>query len=552
MNAQEVAESVKTMRGRGVELKADFRKVRFDDRSMPLNAPIHHNKILLPSNPSNVNPKKQVVMSKAKDIDLTQKIKNAASVRADEALDVLQYEPMNVPPCLSTSTGEIYSGTKSTVLKPLRKLGAVAQFPLFSEVMSTLIIDLSFVVNLLGSVRAVTYGATVNRFLDTVWTYIEQLGTRYARIDIVTDRYNCVHLLKQRTRAHRGVGTITNLSGESELPSNFCEDYLRNDVNKDNFYKLLVEDFVRRSAILSEKVIVLTKDTETICNTNLNEFMEPTNHIEADYRIVRHVLDAIERGHFIVAVRCTDSDIIIILLSYMHQFLALNQDVKVHCLMGSNKTYVNICLNKIVDSIGIVKCRGLLFWHSFTGSDYTSAFVKKGKCTWWNHYLESDIVELYQVFTDLSTCPSEVTDHQLMVIQQFVATVYKARGQNLQEMRLDLLIHGDVKTFTQLPPSVGSLIEHVRRSALVAGHLWGTAHCVEADLPPLEEWGFKIEDARLVPHWTDTSKENELIYKKLFNKCRCTKSKCKKLCACFKLHLECLEACKCRRSCIES
>ena len=91
MNAQEVAESVKTMRGRGVELKADFRKVRFDDRSMPLNAPIHHNKILLPSNPSNVNPKKQVVMSKAKDIDLTQKIKNAASVRADEALDVLQY-----------------------------------------------------------------------------------------------------------------------------------------------------------------------------------------------------------------------------------------------------------------------------------------------------------------------------------------------------------------------------------------------------------------------------------------------------------------------------
>ena len=200
MNAQEVAESVKTMRGRGVELKADFRKVRFDDRSMPLNAPIHHNKILLPSNPSNVNPKKQVVMSKAKDIDLTQKIKNAASVRADEALYVLQYEPMNVPPCLSTSTGEIYSGTKSTVLKPLRKLGAVAQFPLFSEVMSTLIIDLSFVVNLLGSVRAVTYGATVNRFLDTVWTYIEQLGTRYARIDIVTDRYNCVHLLKQRTR----------------------------------------------------------------------------------------------------------------------------------------------------------------------------------------------------------------------------------------------------------------------------------------------------------------------------------------------------------------
>ena len=124
--------------------------------------------------------------------------------QSDEALDVLQYEPMNVPPCLSTSTGEIYSGTKSTVLKPLRKLGAVAKFPLFSEVMSTLIIDLSFVVNLLGSVRAVTYGATVNRFLDTVWTYIEQLGTRYARIDIVTDRYNCVHLLKQRTRANRG------------------------------------------------------------------------------------------------------------------------------------------------------------------------------------------------------------------------------------------------------------------------------------------------------------------------------------------------------------
>ena len=104
-------------------------------------------------------------------------------------------------------------------------------------------------------------------------------------------------MLKQRTRANRGVGTITNLSGESELPSNFCEDYLRNDVNKDNFYKLLVKDFVRRSAILSEKVIVLTKDTETICNINLNEFMEPTNHIEADYRIVRHVLDTIERGH---------------------------------------------------------------------------------------------------------------------------------------------------------------------------------------------------------------------------------------------------------------
>ena len=46
------------------------------------------------------------------------------------------------------------------------------------------------------------------------------------------------------------------------------------------------------------------------------------------------------------------------------------------------------------------RCKQILFFHSFTGSDNTSSFFKIGKCKWWDAWLRNtDISQTFQVFS---------------------------------------------------------------------------------------------------------------------------------------------------------
>ena len=67
-------------------------------------------------------------------------------------------------------------------------------------------------------------------------------------------------------------------------------------------------------------------------------------------------------------------------------------------------------------------------------------------------------------------------------------------------------------------------------------------------LPDVEEWGWKLVDGKLVPHWSDLP-EATLAIRDLI-KCMCKSDKgCRGRCKCNQADLPCTELCKCKGQC---
>ena len=52
------------------------------------------------------------------------------------------------------------------------------------------------------------------------------------------------------------------------------------------------------------------------------------NHEEADYRLVTHIVHALESGFKSIIVRRNDTDVVVILVGYFYTFLQMCADVK--------------------------------------------------------------------------------------------------------------------------------------------------------------------------------------------------------------------------------
>ena len=202
----------------------------------------------------------------------------------------------------------------------------------------------------------------------------------------------------------------------------------------------------------------------------------------------------------------------------------------------------NICIN-----FGEQRCRGLLFFHAFTGCDYISSFYGIGKKKWFDTLKEDMTVDT--VFYDLSNSPSEVTEYQLKIISQFTLKAYKSPTIDcMTTARLDAVTHQQSETFRSLPPSLGALREHVKRAAFVAGHLWGRANDLNPELPDYSNWGWEFRiDGVMMPVWTIIT--SDVAYNNLQKTCRCgDKNSCLKTnCSC--KETACLPYCKCRAKC---
>ena len=101
------------------------------------------------------------------------------------------------------------------------------------------------------------------------------------------------------------------------------------------------------------------------------------NHEEADTKIVFHakaIDNEKEEGDIIV--RASDTDVAIILLYHCNKFKSrLWMDVGT----TSKNSRRYICITAISNVLGPQICAALPGFHAFTGSDYTSSFVRKGK-----------------------------------------------------------------------------------------------------------------------------------------------------------------------------
>ena len=101
-------------------------------------------------------------------------------------------------------------------------------------------------------------------------------------------------------------------------------------------------------------------------------------HEEADTRIVLHIKHACEQIVLprSIVVRCIDTDVLIILLFHTENIEGF---VWMDVGLDRNNTRRYVDVTKFSGELGREMCSALPAIHAFTGCDYTSAFLRKGK-----------------------------------------------------------------------------------------------------------------------------------------------------------------------------
>ena len=220
------------------------------------------------------------------------------------------------------------------------------------------------------------------------------------------------------------------------------------------------------------------------------------NHYEADTRICLHLREINKVANCKnIGVRALDTDIAVILIHHLARFHC-NIWMDVGTRGKNNRRFINV--TSIVSSLGNKMCAALPAFHAYTGSDYTSAFVRKGKIRPFlklqnNNDAQTAFAELGR-FQSLSSTTEEA-------LQIFTSCIQGAKGQgcDLNEHRFKVVEKayspkpGSKSPLDRLkgidgsltPPCKAELREHIRLSSFVA-RIWVNANCnyIEQDPRP--------------------------------------------------------------------
>ena len=142
---------------------------------------------------------------------------------------------------------------------------------------------------------------TVKDFCDKVWDNINGKNNHYMRVDVVADNYETPYLLKNGVRVDRGSGTTVTFELESLLPSNFKTDFFFCCDNKARFYTIMAGYF----ATLARDSITGTQYFITQGSSEVSGALPDSTHLEADFRLVGHMLHAARNGCSRTIVRGT-------------------------------------------------------------------------------------------------------------------------------------------------------------------------------------------------------------------------------------------------------
>ena len=153
--------------------------------------------------------------------------------------------------------------------------------------------------------------------------------------------------------------------------------------------------------------------------------MPPCYQEEADSRICVHLKDCLEKGARKKYVRTVDTDVIVILSGIFFKLQSIYADLDIWVAFGMGKIFQYYHMNSICQSFGERKCRGLPFFHTFTGCDTTSQFSGKGKKSSWEVWKSySDATEAFEFATDNPFQPFTESSKIFEVIERFTCILY--------------------------------------------------------------------------------------------------------------------------------
>lgn len=143
---------------------------------------------------------------------------------------------------------------------------------------------------------------------------------------------------------------------------------------------------------------------------------------EADTRIIYQVSKIPYECD--VTIRCSDTDILIILLGNMAH---INSNVTLNLHVGTGYTQSDINITQLYKTLGADLASSLPAYHAFTGCDYNPAFYGKGKNRPLKLLIQS--TKFMKAFAHLVQYPN-CNDSVFDTIEEFVCRMYSFNNTN--------------------------------------------------------------------------------------------------------------------------
>ena len=460
-----------------------------------------------------------------------------ASQQRDADLDELFCYEISLPPPAFLSASEInISKTKSALVGCL--LNESITLPLDVDC-TAILLDGSFIAQCNKPKCVNNIGDYVEQ---TFISLIKKLLSRFQRVDILFDRYfECS--IKDVTRVSRGNGGRFHVMSTTPVPRKW-KDFMRNSENKAEMFKLIAE-CVKNVVIPEGKQVICTSEEKAIGYpvTTQVQNISPCSHEEVDTRILLHAKDAVMQGHSRILIKASDTDVVVLCLSLFTEIGA----EKLYVEFGTSKNLRYLPIHEMHASLGPQKCKGLPFFHSFTGCDSTVAFAGYGKLSAWNIW--NDFThEFTEIFGKLSCCTSidDLADEDVLHVEYFVSALYMRLKTfaplEINDTRKKMFLTKGV-SFDKLPPTKDALYHKILR-VIYQCMIWSNSLVREPELPPVESWGWKISDRTLSFIWSSLPDVIKGCWD-TFVKCKC-KISCTKKCSCRKAGEICTSLCGCK------
>ncbi|CAH2096461.1 unnamed protein product [Euphydryas editha] len=286
---------------------------------------------------------------------------------------VLTFPITPIPMSLCHTDGSIFKTDKSSLMKCLQ---VESTAPTHNDFV---LIDGFFLLHCIKDVP---------RTFEGISKKILQMLTNYSapNVHLIFDRYYQPSI-KDYERCMRGRQETDReyvISGPQQVrPPEFAKE-LRNDNFKTALVSFLIDhwesdsvaEFIGRKKILLNHIkcyLYEVDNNNKVVKTESNEFSCPW-HEEADTKIVFHAMNINYAAN--ITVRCSDTDILIILLGNMHHRKS-QSNIWIDCGVSNKRRIIDV--NKLSNFLGDDLCKALPGFHAFTGCDYNPAFFRKGK-----------------------------------------------------------------------------------------------------------------------------------------------------------------------------
>ena len=411
----------------------------------------------------------------------------------------LSYPLAPIPWALSTADGHLVKTDKAKLLHLLETGVTSPDAPKVED--SVYIIDANAILQALIGLPT-TFEELAKKVFD--------LLPKVSRLDFVTDTYK-KDSIKTYERSRRGDSQTFLIKGTNTKVPRDWKSFMSNASNKEQLIKLLLCEWQtdKYAAKLYERHIyfvykeecthLTSEDGMTVQSIQVQDLF--SSQEEADTRIILHCIHAAKSigEEKVIIVRSPDTDVFLLLLKF-------SQDIDQSMLFDtgvSNKRRL-IDVRAVISKHGADYCKLMYSFHTFTGCDTTSAFVRRGKLT---TKKTLDAHPEFQSSLISLASSTEVSEQTFNELEQFVCCIYgKSNYKDINKLRYDMfkqrfqpkkgqtLSSCDGIDLSLLPPCRSSLHMHILRCSYQA-YIWNMSSVPYPDIPSPVGKGWKLDDS---------------------------------------------------------